>query len=165
MQVQSQPPNNAGSQTRPLIPVMLNILTILTFIGCATAALRAVINYFSIGSSYNLISKINDDMESESTPRLFKNLINLSVEVVRKQYEYREIFFWVAIVCVLLCFWGAVQMRNLKKQGFVIYSIGELLYPLVFGFLIDLGGIGFTSLLVPIVFVILYATQRKCLVN
>jgi predicted membrane protein len=62
-----------------------------------------------------------------------------------------------------------MQMRKLKKSGFTLYAIGELA-PLA----VSAGLLGFSffggimmalSAIIAILFVILYATQRKYLVN
>ena len=76
----------------------------------------------------------------------------------------------LGLVGVALCFYGAMQMRNLKKQGYLIYVVGELL-PVIttaifVGFGSLFGGMAIVlSLLVPVVFIALYTTQRKFLVN
>jgi hypothetical protein len=58
----------------------------------------------------------------------------------------------------------------LKKQGFLIYTVGEILPIISFAIFIGFGGLfgGFTAILtsfVAVIFIILYATQRKHLVN
>jgi hypothetical protein len=63
-----------------------------------------------------------------------------------------------------------MQMRNLKKQGYLIYVIGELLPILSFAIFIGFGGLfgGIAmmfSTLFALLFIILYTTQRKYLVN
>jgi hypothetical protein len=67
-----------------------------------------------------------------------------------------------------LCVFGAIQMRQLKKQGYFLYLIGELL-PLVAVFLFmgigALKGFGAITLVIPLVFIILYTMQRKHLIN
>jgi hypothetical protein len=75
----------------------------------------------------------------------------------------------VTIVGALLCLFGALLMRKLKKQGFLIYTAGELITPLASIVIVGLGSmmgmLMLTGLIVPIVFIILYGLQRKHLVN
>jgi hypothetical protein len=62
-----------------------------------------------------------------------------------------------------------MQMRKLKKSGYTLYVIGEIipviLTPILLGFSL-LGGISMAiGGIVAIVFVILYSTQRKYLIH
>lgn len=70
-----------------------------------------------------------------------------------------------------LCLLGAVMMRKLKKDGYWLYIAGQVL-PWIGNFLIL--GAGYFSgqmvgtifmLLVALLFIVLYTTQRKNLVN
>jgi tryptophan-rich sensory protein len=90
--------------------------------------------------------------------------------MTKKAYDNRLMILVFGLIGVALCFYGAMQMRNLKKQGYLFYVIGELL-PLVsfavfigFGNLLGAISMVLTSLF-AIVFIILYTTQRKELVN
>ncbi len=70
---------------------------------------------------------------------------------------------------IILCFVGALMMRKLKKDGFWIYVAGQLL-PIIGSFAL-LGMAQFTGItsyamfIIPIVFIALYAGQRKYLVR
>lgn len=91
------------------------------------------------------------------------------VEMITKAYENRLPLLAVALICGGLCLYGVLQMRQLKKQGYTFYVVGELL-PLVasaallgFSSFSGFGGIFGTA--IPILFVVLYTMQRKYLVN
>jgi tryptophan-rich sensory protein len=76
----------------------------------------------------------------------------------------------LALVGIALCFYGAMQMRNLKKQGYLIYVVGEILPIISFAIFVGFGGLfgGIAmifSTLIAAVFIILYTLQRKHLVN
>lgn len=154
------------------LPQMLNVLTILTYIGCALMAIGAVYSYFTISASYKVVQGLNSATEGlgGSETKTFQGIINQSTEIIRKQYENRLLILLLTLVGVALCFYGAMQMRNLKKQGYMIYVVGELL-PVIttavfVGFGSLFGGMALLgSLLVPAVFIVLYTTQRKVLVN
>jgi len=73
----------------------------------------------------------------------------------------------LTLVGVGLCLWGALEMRKLKKQGFMLWVIGEFL-PIIGG-LIFIGtgmvsGFSMIWLIIPVIFLILYLVQRKYLV-
>jgi hypothetical protein len=149
------------------LPQALNVLTILTYIGCAMQVLGAVYTYFTIGASYKTLSGMSGEMGREGMEG-FGKIMSGATDVIKKQYENRTILLLLAVVCAAVCFYGAMQMRNRKAMGFNIYVAGELIYPIVSMILIGLGGFGAfgaIGLIFPIVFVILYAMQRKYLTN
>ena len=74
------------------------------------------------------------------------------------------------MVGIILCFIGALWMRKFKKDGYWMYVAGELT-PII-GSLLLLGTAQFTGVVsvllgvgIPVLFVILYTTQRKYLVK
>jgi len=150
------------------LPSMLNVLTILTYIGCALGAISAVWAYFSAAASYKLIEALDSGTKTGSDA--LDKMMSATSEMAKKQYDNRLWIMLLSLVGIALCFYGAMQMRNLKKQGYLIYVIGELLPVLSVVFLVGFGsifaGIGIVlSLIFPALFIILYTTQRKYLVN
>jgi hypothetical protein len=151
------------------LPSMLNVLTILTYIGCAFGAIMAIWGYFSAAISYKIYenpgaANLNTDNKT------LNSFVSGAMEMAKKQYENRLMILIFGLVGIALCFYGAMQMRNLKKQGYLIYVIGELLPILSFSIFIGfgnlLGGILMMfTILISAVFIILYTTQRKELVN
>ncbi len=154
------------------LPQMLNILTILTYIGCAFAAIGSVYTYFTISTSYKLVEGLNSSANDlgGSESKTFQGIISSSTELIKKQYDNRLMIMLLGLVGVALCFYGAMQMRNLKKQGYLIYVVGELLPVITTAIFVGFGSLFggmaiLLSLLVPVVFIALYTTQRKFLVN
>ncbi len=154
------------------LPQMLNVLTILTYIGCAFAAIGAVYNYFTISASYKLVENMTSASKDlgGSESNTLQSIINQSTEIVKKQYDNRLMIMVLALVGAALCFYGAMQMRNLKKQGYMFYVIGELLPILSFAIFVGFGSLfgGVAMILgtlIAALFIILYTTQRKALVN
>ncbi|MEP7238166.1 MAG: hypothetical protein ABI685_09885 [Ferruginibacter sp.] len=154
------------------LPQMLNVLTILTYIGCALAAIGALYTFFTISTSYKLIEgyRTMTDGLSGSENKAVQSLMSGSMEIVKKQYDNRMMIMILTLAGAALCFYGAMQMRNLKKQGYLIYVVGELIptisYAIFIGFGSLFGGVGmiFTTL-IAVVFIILYTTQKKSLIN
>jgi hypothetical protein len=151
------------------LPTMLNVLTILTYIGCALGVFGAIIGYFTAATSYKTYETLGTNgLKTEN--RTLDSFVSGAMEMAKKQYENRLMLLIFGLAGAALCFYGALQMRNLKKQGYLIYVIGEILPILSFAIFIGfgnlLGGIGmvFTTLFAA-VFIILYTTQRKELVN
>jgi hypothetical protein len=146
------------------IPETLNVLTILTFIGCGLGFLSSLWSFFSAQKSYDAMLQAQGNLEN--APDFAKKLAGPEMlEMLRKTLENRIPILLLGVVGYALCLYGAIQMRARKKQGFGIYVIGELLP--VAGALIFIGfGIltGFTlafAFLIPALFIILYATQLK----
>jgi hypothetical protein len=153
------------------LPQGLNVLTILTYIGCALGAIGAIWNFISISASYKAYEQLNNTMNELKTDNSAVNsILSGAAETVKKTYDNRMMILIFALVGVALCFYGAMQMRNLKKQGYLIYVVGEILpiisFAIFVGFGNLFGGIAMIfSTLVAAVFIILYTLQRKNLVN
>ncbi|MBC7889730.1 MAG: hypothetical protein H7Z13_17785 [Ferruginibacter sp.] len=153
---------------KPKLPSGINVLTILTFIGSGLGLvfvlLTPVINKFFLGlmekarsSGKEFTAKELEEMEKG------KSLIELS------QANLVPLMI-IGLLSIILCIVGAIWMRKLKKDGFWIYTGGEL-FPLIGNFIL-LGTAQFTGVVsvilgvgIPVIFVILYAMQRKYLVK
>jgi hypothetical protein len=160
---------NVEDQDFKKLPQTLNVLTILTYVGCALGAISTVWNYFSSATTYKTYEALAaDPAMSNNNPAAA--LMAGATDILKKSYENRLPICILGLVGIALCFYGALQMRNLKKQGFLIYTVGELLPIVSFAIFIGFGGLfgGVTAIfssLIAIVFIVLYATQRKHLVN
>lgn len=157
-----------ADQEKPVLPPMLNVLTILTFIGSGLllvyAAVMPKLMSFSkammdkaAASGQEFSAKQLADMEQarRATDLVMANMLPLIL---------------ISLVGAILCIAGAMMMRKLKKDGYWVYVGGELM-PVLAGFII-MGTAQYTGALsvilglgLPITFVILYALQRKYLVK
>ncbi len=151
------------------LPQMLNVLTILTYIGCGLAVISSIWNYFTVSASYKMYESLNTTNVNTDNKGL-NSLLAGATDMIKKSYENRLMILVFALVGVALCFYGAMQMRNLKKQGYLIYVVGELLPFISFAIFIGFGSLlggatAIVGLLFAAVFIILYTTQRKNLVN
>ena len=146
------------------LPSMLNVLTILTYIACAFTSISSVYQYFTV-------CKRVDMMNVKEMPELGGTLgkfMEQAVEMANKQCDKRLVVLVATLATTLLCFMGAMMMRQLKKQGFMVYLIGELIGPAAM--LVILGsnvfaGLMMVGLVIPLIMIVLYATQRKFLIN
>ncbi|KYP13519.1 hypothetical protein [Flavihumibacter sp. CACIAM 22H1] len=155
---------NPFEEEKKKLPTMLNVLTILTFIGSAFMLVSIPISKFFIGFA----KKAMED------PATLERMSEKDVAEMEKGIRVFDLMeanatpLWiVTILGVVLCVYGAIQMRKLKKDGFFIYLVGEIL-PII-GFAIILGFSNYFSstssyisgLGLPLLFVVLYATQLK----
>lgn len=133
------------------IPSMLNVLTILTFIGSALGVLFS----FLLPLSCKVLDM--DNMADKMKPK--------DIEMLRLTCENINAILIVSIIGSIICALGAYQMRKLKSSGFIVYVAGQIIPVITMFFLI--GSSMFAepknlfSYIIILVFIILYATQRK----
>jgi len=162
---------NFNENSKPKLPSGLNVLTILTFVWCAVQLLTSLWGFISAKKSYDGIDKLTEQMNSENMPGWAKSMMGdpeTMVKMITRSYENRIPILLMSLVAVALCFYGALQMRQLKKQGFLFYTIGELL-PFLTQFLF-IGAFAFAGFMMyffialGLLFIALYAMQRKHMV-
>jgi hypothetical protein len=159
---------NYDEQGKAKIPGGLNVLTILTFIGCAIfgllTLLTPVINKFLKG--------IMDKAASSGQELSAKQLAEIEKGRAAMELASQNMLplMVIGMVGIILCFVGALWMRKFKKDGYWLYVAGEIA-PLLGSFLI-MGTAQFSGVVsilmgigIPVLFVILYTMQRKYLVK
>ena len=132
---------NYDQNNKPKLSSGLNVLTILTFIGSALQLFGAAWSFFTAQKTYEGMDAMIEKMNSDSMPAWAKSMMGDPkhlVEMITKSYENRIPIFLLSLVSVALCFYGALQMRKLKKQGYLLYVIGELLPFLIQGLFIGM---------------------------
>lgn len=168
---QNQPQNKDffNDQPRAGLPGMLNVLTILTFIGCGIAYLSLIWSFFTYSTFGKQMADMQEMQDELGDNEMANNMMRGSIEMMQKQYDNRYILLVSGLLFTTMCLVGAMHMRKLKKSGFIIYTIGELAPVIITGALIGFSLIGGITTAVTaifaILFVILYATQRKYLVH
>ena len=144
------------------LPGSINVLTILTFVGVGIGLLSAMSNFFMAETNYANTEKMitNDD-----APSILKGMFTPEMlEMQRLMMENKVALLVITLVSLGLCLYGALQMRKLLKQGFYIWLMGEVLPIVATALFISSAafkGWGLIGLAVPVVFIILYATQLK----
>ncbi len=150
------------------LPGMLNVLTILTFIGCGISYIGTLYSHFSNTDPDKQIAQIQDAQEKMGDG-FGSKMMESSIQLIQISYENRYLILISGLVFTTLCLIGAMRMRKLRKSGYYLYLVGELA-PLVLS--AGLFGASFFSAmallfssLIAVLFVILYSTQLKYLVN
>lgn len=150
---------------KPVLPQMLNVLTILTFIGCSILFLLSLATPAIMKFSKKMMDKAS---VTELSPKEMAD-----IEKGRHAIELAEQnmvpLIALGLVGIALCFIGALMMRKLKKDGYWLYLAGQVV-PFIGGLFImgTAQYTGFSSFIFPIIsliFIILYTTQRKYLVR
>lgn len=151
-------------QEPPKLPAGLNVLTILTLVWCAYELYSNISNFFKGEKALKELNEARDKMGPEA-PAWVRNMLGQDmVTIAEKSIENKVPLLIIGLVAVALCVYGAIEMRKLKKQGYLLWLIGELL-PIVSA-IIFIGGVFFKSfiaffLIFPVIFIILYTLQRK----
>jgi hypothetical protein len=153
-------------QDKKKLPDMLNVLTILTFVGCGLGIIFSLLGFVRAQVNYDNLLAVQGNLEN--APEFAKKLAGPEMlEVMRKSLENRLPILLLALVGYGLCLYGAIQMRGLKKIGFSVYVIGEIVpvaASLIFiGTAALMGWAIAIALVFPAIFIILYSTQIKYL--
>jgi len=147
------------------LPGTLNVLTILTFIGCGFSYIFGILGYIFTNNASEKIEKMSQAGASQN-----------QIDMFMKSADNRSLLLISSLVFTTLCLISAFQMRKLKRLGYYLYLIGEIA-PIVVsaGLFGGLSGSSSNAAMtiigviigigVPIVFVILYSTQLKYLEN
>ncbi len=153
--------------SKKLLPENLKILCILSFIGIG------LFNFVSGINNYMTIDKKVIEMESkinkieDSGNGLLIDIMHDAQTALLKEQQNKIPSLIVNLVAGILCLVGVLLMWKLKKNGFFIYTIGELIPMMYSLFFIGFGKGTFgiiTSaflLIIPVVFIILYSIQLK----
>lgn len=146
-------------------PQFLKVLTILTFIGCAFSLWGVFDNAFNIDKKITDVEKQISIMEDKDQASGFGyNMLVKAVDVLEQRKENVWLFFGSELLGTLLCIVGAVFMRKLVKNGFYLYTAGQLLPVIISTLILGIGsmaGFGALGLVFPIGFIIMYYTQLK----
>jgi hypothetical protein len=147
------------------LPTTLNVLTILTFIANGFGFGWAFVTFARAHANYDTIVKAQENIDR--APDWVKRISGPHpVETAQAMLDNRLPILIITLLGAALCFFGALQMRKLKKTGFSFYILGDIV-----GFATGIF-IGFDSIAtivggfviaITILFVILYAAQLKYL--
>ena len=153
---------NFDESIKPKIPTGLNVLTILTFVGCAWELYSTVNNFIGGKKALEEMEKAQEKLAE--APAWARKLAGPEVqEMMLQSFNNKVPIFIIGLIAVTLCFYGALQMRKLKKEGYFLWLVGEIL-PFI-GSVIFVPAL-FNTLFIyfsifPLLFIILYTVQRK----
>jgi hypothetical protein len=153
---------------KPAMPSSLNVLTILTIIGSILGLIMSVYSFITAKKTYETMRETIESGKLDEAPKWAKGMMNPdSLEMYRKMLENKLPILILGLVASALCLYGALEMRKLKKQGYMFWLIGELLpfaTTILFIGMTAFSGFGLLAALFPVVFIILYTVNRKHLV-
>jgi hypothetical protein len=145
------------------LPSTLNVLTILTFIANGLSFIWAFVTYARAQASYEMA--VNNQDKLDAAPAWARKLAGPHpVETARAALDNKLPLLIIALLVAALCFFGALQMRQLKKVGFSLYVLGDIVgfsIGIFIGFDVFTGFFVVIAVLIEVLFIILYATQLK----
>ena len=135
----------------------------LSIIGNIFSFISAIWAFLGAKKSYEMM--LESTRQMEDAPDWMRSLMGPEMlELSLKMYENRLPILLIGLMGSLLCLWGAMEMRKLKKQGYPIWLAGEILPIIGMGIIIgkaSFSGLAAVSLLFPAVFIILFTAYRK----
>ena len=157
---------NTGAPKRP---TFLTVLCILSFIGIGLGLISGLMSFATAGMMDDMAEMTEQTMEEgmaeleqewedagiEGSGGFLEGLMNQGMAAM----EHARTLAIIQILANLLCLFGVLKMWKLKKQGFYLYTVGELVPPIAG--IILVGGIMATGLIIPLLFVILYGVNLK----
>jgi hypothetical protein len=155
---------NFDETIKPKLPTGLNVLTILTFIGCIVFGILNLLTPVI----YNFFKGFMDKAVNSGAELSDKQLADIEKgrAVMELQHQNMIPLMVIGMAGIILCFVGALWMRKYKKDGYWMYVAGEIA-PVIGSFFL-LGTAQFTGVFsviigigLPILFVVLYTMQRK----
>jgi hypothetical protein len=145
-------------------PVFITVLCILSYIGNGFLILSSLMMLLMTGFFRNIWNLALENGEAMEEAGAFTNVI---FDKMLLMLDYMPLMGAVGLVAALINLLGVFRMWNLKRSGFYIYSVTELL-PVLFNLVIYtmiLGAMGLFmsifNLIIPVLFVILYGLNLK----
>jgi hypothetical protein len=134
---------STGEQKRP---TLLMVLCLLTFIGSGTTFLANSFLYITI-----------DNWKQAYENGLFDNLKGLLQEdAMQLIMNVHPNFFLAQAILYLFSLLGAVLMWNLRKPGFHLYTIAQILLLISYNLFMPSAPFPLLPLLVTVTFILLY---------
>ena len=151
------------------LPTGLNVLTILTIIGTILFGfIGGLWGFFTAESSYKQMKDAMDSGKADQMPSWARAFMTPEMLALKhKMLENKLPILILTLVASALCLYGALEMRKRKKQGYLLWLIGEILpigTALLFIGAASLQGWGMLGIFIPVLFIILYTANRKELI-
>lgn len=157
-----------AGEGKPKLSTGLNVITILTIIGSILGLISSLYSFINAKKSYETLKETLDSGKLENAPGWAKGMMTPEMlEVTKKMFENRMPIMIIGLLGSALCLYGAIEMRKLKKQGYMLWLIGEIVPIIGMVFFVGMGafsGFSLIGLIFPAIFVILYTVYKKELI-
>ena len=143
----------------------LNVLTILSIIGSVLSLIFSVVGYLFAESALEQKQKVIASGQLNDMPGFLKSQYTPeAMKLAENMVDNKLPILIMGLVSVVLCLYGAIEMRKLKSQGYILWLVGELLPIVATVIFIGAGtfsGLGLIGLVIPVVFIILFTVYKK----
>jgi hypothetical protein len=136
----------SGPETTVKRPNLLTVLCILTFIGSG----MNLFSSFVIAAFYDIFVEITKDFSTR-----------FNIPGMDLLLEMKPVYFLVSGICYVGSLAGAILMMQLKKIGFHVYTVFQILLILIPMYFMHIANPGFPELLFAGIFVFLYSMNLK----
>ena len=153
------------------LPSGLNVLTILTFIGSGMGIISGIWSFFKSADNLAKMEEMVNKPEFQKFPDFVKKMYSPeALDLLRKVDANKIPIAIISILSCLLCIYGAIEMRQLKKSGFYSYIVGSIVpyigYTMFVGIaFVTSGWSAYVGIAVTVLFILLYGSQSKYLVK
>jgi hypothetical protein len=144
----------AAIETKKM-PGFLKVLCILSFVGIGIGFISNLYNVFTIQATIDTMKGLGSLLGGSDMGSAIDALV-----------KWGQTVYIINVVACLICLVGVLMMWKLKKSGFFIYLVGEII-PAIASFAL-LGGFGalgtmamVAGLIFPIAFIIMYGLNLK----
>jgi hypothetical protein len=142
-------------------PQFLNVLCILSYIGTGIGIIMGIYHLATAGAAQASVEML-DNMAGDDMSAIPGMESMMDGAIAAAKYAY--VLAAVEIVANLMCLFGVMQMWKMKKMGYYVYVLGQLVaiitpIVLVGGGLF--GGIMIVMAIFPIAFIIMYGLNLK----
>lgn len=150
-------------------PTFLTVLCVLTFIGSGFALLSGIYNYamapMAAEMTEEALQKAEDQLAyqemNEGTATMLEETFSASLEMV----EHASTLALISILGALLSLTGAFLMFRLKRNGYYLYTLAQLLLILapmaLVGFNFVTGASAIITGIFALLFIVLYGVNLK----
>jgi hypothetical protein len=107
---------------KPKRPQLLTVLCILSFIMCALGVLSGIFNLYQTQPD---VMQKNIEQVRAVSPEMADQMENQMIAMDNN--AFMKIYPYLNFIFILLSFMGVLMMWNLKRNGFYLYSIAEIL--------------------------------------
>jgi len=150
-------------------PTFLTVLCVLTFIGSGFALLSGIYNYamapMAAEMTEEALQKAEDQLAyqemNEGTANLLEQTFSASLEMV----EHASTLALISVLGALLSLTGAFLMFKLKRNGYYVYTVAQLMLIIapisLVGFNFVTGASALITGFFALLFIVLYGVNLK----
>ena len=143
----------------PKRPQFLTVLCILTYIGVGLGIIGSIFGWWSMNKMSQLMDTNSGMEDMGSMPGMEE-----AMDKIGPALKWANELLITGILGCILCLVGALQMWKLKRIGFYIYVVGEVVPVIISGILMGasaFGGMQIFGLVIPVIFLVLYGINFK----